>query len=257
MLTSQFAVYPTLRKRIVIISGGATGIGGAMVEAFANQGAQVVILDILTKAACQLIEKLEKAGVTYPPIFMHCDVTDIEGDVKSVSASLLELYPQIDVLINNAANDKRQKSGDITLDLWEKGLATNLRHHFFITQALLPAFSETSSVINMGSVAWATPLTDMAPYVVSKSAIVGLTKTLAHELGLRGIRVNSIMPGAIATERQKRDIITPEYEKSLLERQALKRILKPSDVSNLALWLSAADGSGMTGQSIVIDGGWL
>lgn len=260
MATSkQFAVYPSLAGRLVVISGGATGIGASMAEAFALQGSRVVILDIQDDAATDLIKTLADRGAAHPPEFHHCDVTDIEGNVRPVAAKILSAHPKIDAVINNAANDVRQSTLDLTTEQWDNGIAVNLRHTFFLTQALMPGLiaAGASSVVNMGSITWDLPDAGMVPYVASKSAMVGLTKRLAHEFGAQGVRVNSIMPGAIATERQKRDILTDEAQAKVLSNQALKRLLQPEDVSRLALWLVADDGSGVTSQSIVVDAGWI
>lgn len=255
----QFATYPSLAGKTVVVSGGATGIGGSMTEAFARQGSRVIILDILDDAAAALIQQLTASGVAHAPVFHHCDVTDIDGAVRPVATKILAQSPQIHGLINNAAADKRIATEDVSSEEWDRGLAVNLSHVFFLTQALMPGLvaAGSSSVVNMGSISWAIPATGLVPYVASKSAIVGLTKTLAREFGVKGVRVNSIMPGAIATERQKRDVITPEYEAHVLERQALKRVLQPDDVSRLALWLVADDASAVTSQSMVVDGGWI
>ncbi|KAH8748155.1 hypothetical protein F5883DRAFT_241079 [Diaporthe sp. PMI_573] len=255
----QYAQYPSLVDKVVVISGGATGIGGSMSEAFALQGSRVIILDILDGPAKQLVHDLAAKGVKNPPEFHHCDMTDISGAVRPIAAKILEKYPVINGVINNAAHDKRMSTLDITPEDWDQGLNVNVRHTFFLTQALVPGLvaAGASSVINLGSIAWAIPVTGLVPYNASKSAIVGLTKTLAHEFGPQGVRVNSIMPGAIATERQKQDIITPEYEAKVLDRQALKRLLQPAEVSRLALWLIADDSSGVSSQSIVVDGGWI
>lgn len=256
---SQYAQYPSLVDKVVVISGGATGIGGSMSEAFALQGGRVIILDILDEPARQLVDDLKAKGVKNPPEFHRCDVTDISGAVRPTATNILAKYPAIHGVINNAAHDKCMSTLDITPEEWDQGLNVNLRHTFFLTQALMPGLvaAGSSSVINLGSIIWAIPETGVVPYVASKSAIVGLTKTLAHEFGPQGVRVNSIMPGAIATERQKQEIITPEYEEKVLGRQALKRVLQPDDVARLALWLIADDSSGVTNQSIVVDGGWI
>lgn len=254
----RFAIYPSLAGRLVVISGGATGIGASLTEEFALQGSKVIILDLLADAARDLILKLNERGVAHPPVFHQCDVTDIEGAVRPVAAKILATNPTIDAVINNAANDARQSTLDLTVKQWDDGIAVNLRHTFFLTQALMPGLiaAGSSSVINMGSITWNIPGEGMVPYVASKSATVGLTKRLAREFGPKGVRVNSIMPGAIATERQKREIITPEYQAQILQNQALKRMLQPEDVSRLALWLVADDGAGVTSQSLVVDAGW-
>lgn len=257
--SSIYATYPSLHDRTVVVSGGATGIGASFVGDFAAQGAKVIFLDIQEQASVDLVKSLELQKPRHVPIFVQCDVTDVEGSIKPVAARILESFPNIHGLINNAANDTRQPTPDITLDQWDYGMAVNLRHVFFLTQALMPGLIESGSgsVINMGSISWAIPSTGLAPYVASKAAIVGLTKTLAHEFGPRGVRVNSIMPGAIATDRQRCEILTPEYQAVILDRQAIKRILQPSEVARLALWLVADDSAAMTNQSIVLDGGWV
>ncbi|KAH7359407.1 hypothetical protein B0T11DRAFT_259296 [Plectosphaerella cucumerina] len=260
MAQQQYAQYPSLEDRIVVISGGATGIGGYMTESFALQGSQVIILDIQDEPAKKLIDDLTAIGVKNPPEFHHCDMTDISGAVRTTAATILEKHPKIHGLINNAANDTRMSTMDITLEMWDQGVNVNLRHVFFLTQALLPgllAASGTSTVVNLGSIAWVVPATGIVPYTTSKAAIVGLTRTLAHEFGPQGVRVNSVLPGAIATERQIKEIITTEYEEHVMSRQALKRLLRPADVARLALWLVSDDGAGVTSQNLIVDGGWV
>jgi D-xylose 1-dehydrogenase len=163
------------------------------------------------------------------------------------------------VLVNNAASDDRHDFGRVTPEYWDERMAVNLRHYFFATQAVVPAMRGAGggSVINLGSIAWVIPSTGLPIYVTAKAAIVGLTRTLAHELGASSIRVNCIMPGAIMTERQRRLWMTPEYLAEILGRQALKRELMPEEVARLALFLAADDSAAITNQSYVIDGGWV
>lgn len=265
----SFAIYPSLTDRVVVVTGGATGIGASMVEAFALQGAQTIILDIATDAATQLADRLStaKTPLNTPvrrPVFHHCDVTDIDGCVRPVAAKILAQFPAVHILINNAADAgaaSRRTTLDISPAQWDGDLGLNLRHVFFFTQILMPglvAAGPSASVINMGSITWMIPSTGQAPYAASKAAIMALTKTLAHEFGpASGVRVNSIMPGAIATERQKEEVQTPEYVKYVLEQQALRRILQPDEVARMALWLGADDSSGVTSQSMVVDAGWV
>lgn len=150
----QDAVYSSLKDAVIVISGGATGIGAAMTEAFAHQGSQVVMLDIQDKAAAELIASLKDAGVAREPEYHPCNVMDIEGAVKPVAAQILERYSRAHGLINNAANDVRQSTLEITPQMWDDSMSVNLRHQFFLTQALLPGLkaSGSSSVINMGSI---------------------------------------------------------------------------------------------------------
>lgn len=259
---TQYATYPSLQDRVVVITGGATGIGAAMVTAFARQGAKTIVLDIDRDALSELARSLAgEAGVSHGPETYLCDLTDIEGSVKPVASRILSRDPCVHALINNAGNDARMATPDITVRDWDDSLAVNLRHVFFLTQALMPGLREAgdrAAVVNLSSITWAIPAVGQVPYVASKAGIVGLTRTLAHEFGpVSGIRVNSIMPGAIQTERQTRDVLTPEYREGMLGRQALKRILQPEEVARLALWLCADDSSGVTNQSLVVDAGFI
>ncbi|KAJ9145033.1 Short-chain dehydrogenase/reductase SDR [Pleurostoma richardsiae] len=258
---TKYAVYPSLADRVIVVSGGAMGIGAAIVEQFARQGSQVIFLDIDADAAGRLVEKVDSLRVAHRPIFHHCDLGDIDGAVKPVTTKILADFPRVHGLINNAAataKEAKTPTMDITPEIWGRSLDLNLRHQFFLTQALMPGLlaAGESSVINMGSISWVIPATGTLSYTTSKAAVVGLTRTLAHEFGPKGVRVNSIMPGSIATEREKREIHTPEYKALVLDRQAVKRLLQPEDVARTALWLVADDGAGITNQSIVIDGGW-
>lgn len=255
----KYATYPSLVDRLVVVSGGATGIGASVVEHFALQGSRVLFLDILEQDAENLIRDLESRKVAHPPVFYKCDLKNIDGELRPTAERILATFPKIDVLVNNAARDARRPTLEITSEQWNDDISVNLNHVFFLTQALMPGLTAagSSSVINMGSITWAVPGTGLVPYVASKSAIVGLTKTLAREFGDQGVRVNSIMPGAIATERQKRDVLTPEYEAWVVGNQSLKKLMQPADVARLALWLAADDSSSVTQQSIVVDSGWI
>jgi NAD(P)-dependent dehydrogenase (short-subunit alcohol dehydrogenase family) len=252
----KFASYPSLRGRTVLITGGATGIGEKLVEAFAAQSAQVIFLDIQDEAAHALIYRLQQQGAPSPAYF-SCDLTDSAALNKSLQ-SILARFESIDVLVNNAGNDTRHTWQDVTPDSWDRTMAINLKQQFFVTQAIAPGMQQRQrgSIINMSSIAWTIPSTGVPVYIAAKAAIVGLTRTLAHELGPHGIRVNCIMPGAIVTERQKKLWLTDAYIAEVLSRQALKRLLIPEEVARLALFLAADDSSAITSQSYVIDGGW-
>jgi NAD(P)-dependent dehydrogenase (short-subunit alcohol dehydrogenase family) len=255
--TPQFAIYPSLKGRRVLITGGATGIGEAFVIRFAEQGAQVAFLDIQDAAAKDLAARITSAG--HPtPLYLHCDMTDIEA-VRTSVASAIESLGGLDTLVNNAGNDQRHTVEEVTPELWDRLMAVNLRHQFFVTQAALPAIKQSGagSIINMSSIAWIIPSTGVPVYVTAKAAIIGLTKTLAHEVGKDNIRVNAILPGAIVTEKQRRLVLTPEYSAEILANQALKRHLVPDEVVRLALFLAADDSSAITGQSHIVDGGWV
>jgi NAD(P)-dependent dehydrogenase (short-subunit alcohol dehydrogenase family) len=255
--SSRFASYPSLRDRVVIVTGGATGIGQAIVEAFAMQNAQVVFLDIQDEAADQLTKKLTSDAAT-APVYYHCDLTNI-GEVQHTVQTILDRFHAVDVLVNNAANDTRHKTADVTPAYWDQAIAVNLKHQFFVTQALIPSMRKAhrGSIINMSSIGWIIPSTNQVVYVTAKAAIVGLTRTLSHELGPDNIRVNSIMPGAILTERQQRLWLTEEYKAQILANQALKRMILPEEVARLVLFLASDDSSAITNQSYVIDAGWI
>lgn len=253
----NFAVYPSLRDRVVVVSGGASGIGEAMVEAFAANGARVAFLDVQQDAGAALVRRIEATGAVQP-LFLACDLSDSAALQRSME-TILQRFGTVDVLVNNAGNDTRHSVEEVTPEFWDRTMALNLKHQFFTTQAVIPAMRQArrGSIINMSSIAWVIPSTNVPVYVTAKAAIVGMTKTLAHELGPHGIRVNCVMPGAIATERQKRLWFTPEYQAEILEAQSLKRLLTPEEVARLVLFLAADDSSAITGQNHIIDGGWV
>jgi NAD(P)-dependent dehydrogenase (short-subunit alcohol dehydrogenase family) len=255
--TNPYATYPSLRDRTVLITGGAAGIGACLLEAFAQQAAQVIFLDIQDEAAHALIARLQPL-VPHTLTYFHCDLTDTPA-LQLCLETLLTRFPAIDVLINNAANDTRHATQDVTSDFWDACIAVNLKHQFFLTQAIAPGMKQRrrGSILNMSSISWIIPAAGLPVYVAAKAAIVGLTRSFAHELGPHNIRVNAILPGAILTERQKQLWFTETYSAEILARQALKRHLHPDEVARLALFLAADDSSAITNQSYVIDGGWI
>lgn len=255
--TAGFASYPSLRDAVVVITGGASGIGAAMVEQFAAQGSRVAFLDLAEEPGAELIKKLSAAAAT-PPLFLKCDLTNIE-ELRACIRKAEERFGTIRVLVNNAANDDRHKVADVTPEYWDERMNVNLRHHFFAIQAIAPGMTRAGggSIINMSSISWMIPSTGLPAYIAAKAAIVGLTRTLSRELGGSNIRVNSISPGAIMTERQRRLWMTPEYLEEIMQHQALKRELLPDDVARLVLFLASEDSSTITGQNFVIDGGWV
>jgi len=254
---SKYAQYPSLHGRRVLITGGATGIGEAFVAQFAAQGAQVTFLDIQDQAAHNLAARIAASGCPAPR-YLHCDMTDLD-QVKASVAKAIEGMSGLDILLNNAANDQRHSIEEVTTELWDRLMAVNLRHQFFVIQAALPALRQSGSgtIVNMSSIAWIIPAVGMPVYIAAKAAIVGLTNTLSHELGKDNIRINAILPGAILTEKQRRLWLTPEYSAEILSNQALKRHIVPDEVVRLALFLAADDSSGITGQGYIVDGGWV
>jgi NAD(P)-dependent dehydrogenase (short-subunit alcohol dehydrogenase family) len=253
----QFASYPSLRDRVAVVTGGASGIGERIVEAFAAQGTRVAFIDIQDEAAASLIQRIEQRGHTVPT-FYHCDLTD-SAALKESIAVILARFGGVDVLINNAGNDTRHTVEEVTPEYWDTSIAINLKHQFFLSQAVIPTMTKNGrgSIINMSSIGWVIPSTGVPVYVTAKAAIVGLTRTLAHEVGRHNIRVNCVMPGAILTERQKRLWLTEAYTAEVLSRQALKRMIHPEEVARLVLFLAADDSAAITSQSHVIDGGWV
>ena len=254
---AAYASYPSLRDRAVLVTGGGSGIGAAIVEQFALQRANVAFIDRDAKSSHELVERLTK-GSAHRPFFVHCDLTDIAALRESVAKIETQFGP-VRVLVNNAGCDDRHKTAEVTPEFWDNTMAVNLRHYFFATQAVLPGMTEAGggSIINMSSISWMIPSTGAPAYVTAKAAIVGLTRTMAHELGASGIRVNAVLPGAILTERQRRLWWTPEYEKEILESQCFQRAISPEEVARLVLFLAADDSAAITNQSYIIDAGWV
>lgn len=254
MSLAKRAIYPSIEGKRVVISGGGSGIGAALVGAFAGQGAKVGFVDIDTAASKAVCAGL--AGETCPPIFHHCDVTDTQGYQKTLTEILGELGG-CDVLVNNAANDERHTMADISPEAWDDRMAVNLKHQFFAAQTLAPAMRDArgGSIINLGSISWHLGLTDLVVYQTAKAAIEGMTRSLARELGPDGIRVNAILPGNVQTPRQQK-WYTPEQEAELVASQCLPWRIQPSDVAAMALFLAADDSRLCSGHNYWIDGGW-
>ncbi len=256
-MPSQFAAYPSLRDKVVVVTGGASGIGKAIVRGFAQQRAHVFFLDVQDTAAQQLQQSFADVGLPLPT-YLHCDLTDTEALRRAVHG-ILASCGRVEVLVNNAGNDDRHTVEEVTPESWDTIMAVNLKHQFFMAQAVAPAMraAKNGSIINMSSISWMIPSTGLPVYVTAKAAIVGMTRTLAHELGRDNIRVNCILPGAILTDRQQRLWMTPEYSAEVMGSQALKRHILPEEVARLVLFLAADDSAAMTNQSYVIDGGWV
>ncbi|QFT84835.1 Gluconate 5-dehydrogenase [Halomonas sp. THAF12] len=246
------AQYHSLRDKMIFVSGGGSGIGAALVRAFAGQGARVAFVDIDVVSSEALVAELSPASVH----FYECDIRDIERLQGVIAEVERELAP-IDVLINNAGLDDRHAIEELTPDYWDNCQAINLRHHVFATQAVLPGMKRRGegSIINLGSISWMRGRPGMVGYTTAKAAINGLTRTLAQEIGVHGIRVNALVPGAILTDRQERLWLTPELNQRFLDQQALKFRLQADDVARMALFLGSAESRGCTGQNFVVDAG--
>lgn len=264
MSQGQYASYPSLKDRVVVITGGSQGIGKSMVEQFALQGSRVIFIDIDVPKGHDVVANLKGMGVAHAPIFHECDLREVRDQLQPTAAKILEAFPEIHILINSACCPASKPTLEVTPESWANDFNSNVTHYFFLTQALLPGLQKAAkaggvlnaSIVNIGSINWAIPATGIPGYTTTKSAVVGLTRTFAHEFGPQGIRVNSIMPGSTATERELAVVMTPEYEKKVLGAQAIKRLIVPAEIARAALWLASDDSSGMTNQSIRVDGGW-
>ena len=249
---SAMASYPSLAGRTVFVSGGGSGIGADLVRRFAEQGCRVAFCDIADERSRALVSHLAPAQVGYH----HCDLRDVAALRATLAAVEVEFGP-VTVLVNNAARDDRHQLEDVTPEYWDERLAVNLRHQFFAAQAVAPGMARQGggSIINMGSVSWMRGTPGMVAYTTAKAAINGLTRTLARELGAHDIRVNSIVPGAILTERQKKLWRTPDVDREFLDGQCLKFMLTGDDVARATLFLASDEARGITGQTLLVDAG--
>ncbi|MFK8049379.1 MAG: SDR family NAD(P)-dependent oxidoreductase [Halioglobus sp.] len=250
-----FAQYPSLAGQLVFITGGATGIGAAMVEAFARQGAQVAFIDLDDEAAGTLVEQVE-SEFGLRPWFQKVDVVDVDALKASIASAIGEHGP-LHTLINNVANDTRHSPMETGPAQWRSCLAVNLDASFYAAQCAFESMSklERGSIINFSSINALLGPANMPGYVTAKAGLIGMTKALASDFGESGIRVNAILPGWVVTDRQLDKWLTPEAEAEWMKHVSLKTRLMPDDVANLAIFLAADESSMITGQSFTIDGG--
>jgi NAD(P)-dependent dehydrogenase (short-subunit alcohol dehydrogenase family) len=253
-MTSAHAVYPSLAGRVVFVTGGGSGIGAAIVAAFAQQKSRVAFVDIDEKAAAEVQASL---GDT-PSTFERCDVRDVAALRRAIENARERLGP-ITVLINNAARDDRHVSEEVTPEYWDERMAVNLKHQFFAAQAVLADMkaAKWGSIINFGSSSWMTGQGGMVAYTAAKSAVLGLTRSLARDFGPDNIRVNAIAPGWILTERQRNLWLTPESKARLMEAQCLKRELNGEDIARVVLFLASDEAAAITSQHYLVDAGRL
>jgi NAD(P)-dependent dehydrogenase (short-subunit alcohol dehydrogenase family) len=255
-MTDNLARYPSLDRRVVLVTGGASGIGASIVEAFWSQGARVAFLDRDQAAATKLLAQLGSGEGA--PLFLGCDLTDIAALRAAVARAAAALGP-ITILVNNAARDDRHAIESVTPEMWDGIMANNLRHQFFAAQAVIGGMEASGggAIVNLGSISWLVGQGGMPGYLSAKAAITGLTRALARDLGPKNIRVNTVLPGWTMTERQLALWLTPEAEKDLMARQCLKRKLMPRDIAKMVLFLAADDSAMCTNQSYIVDGGWV
>jgi NAD(P)-dependent dehydrogenase (short-subunit alcohol dehydrogenase family) len=242
----------------VFITGGADGIGRALVQEFARQGSRVAFADINAVKGAATVAACHEAGAEHLPRFYEVDLVDI-GALQSVVGAANGDLDGIGVLVNNAANDDRHRWDEVTVEYWNDRLNTNLRHYFFAIQAVAPAMIEAGegSIINIGSSSYMIKEDFFPGYAIAKSGVEGITRTMARTFGPHNIRVNTVLPGWVATERQLELWWSPEAEKQTLEDQALKRRIYPTEFAQMVLFLAADDGAACTAQSFIVDGGRL
>ena len=251
---SNEAVYPSLNNKVVVITGGGSGIGESITRSFIKQGAKVAFLDFNEKDSIKLIKDLNTDNLH----FEFCDLRDIEqlkNSIKKISSK----FGPIQILVNNAARDDRHSLQSVTSEYFDERIATNLKHQLFASQAVVSDMEKNGggAIINMGSTSWMIGQGGMPCYTTAKSAIQGLTRGLARDLGPKNIRVNCVVPGWIMTERQVDMWLTPESEKELMDRQCIKRKLLPEDIARFVLFMASDEASACSNQSFVVDGGWL
>jgi len=253
------ARYPSLAGKVVLITGGATGIGAAFVEHFFDQGAKVAFFDIDTNAGEAVADQLgaDLADGQFRPMFLRVDLTNIDALRKGI-ADVRSTLGHIGVLVNNAANDRRHKIEDVTPESYDAGIAVNLRHQFFAAQAVIDDMKQLGggSIVNLGSISWMLKQGGFPVYVTAKAAVQGMTNGLARDLGPFNIRVNTLVPGWVMTDKQRRLWLDEAGKRSIKEGQCIDAELLPVHLARAALFLASDDSSMMTAQEVVIDGGW-
>lgn len=250
------AIYPDLAGKVVLVTGGGSGIGEAIVRAFVRQGAKVGFIDLKEAESRAIAAELAAAGASVH--FERADLTDIAALRQAIGAIRETLGP-VDILINNAAHDERHDALGVTPEYWDERMAVNLKHQFFAAQAVLPDMiaKKGGAIVNFGSTSWMIGQGGMPAYTAAKSAVLGLTRSLARDFGEHNIRVNAIAPGWIMTQRQIDLWLTPESEAELMRRQCLKRRLVPEDIARATLFFASEEAGACTNQHYVVDGGWV
>ncbi|CAN7271162.1 SDR family NAD(P)-dependent oxidoreductase [Pseudoduganella sp. LjRoot289] len=254
---TELAKFGSLRGKRVFITGGGSGIGESLVTAFAEQGALVGFVDIAKDASEALVERIAAAGHT-APLFRHCDITDIAA-LQNTVAELADKLGDFDVLVNNAANDQRHDAENVTLEYWNERIAINQRPMFFTCQSVLAGMKRKGggSIINVSSISWHAKGAGYPVYATTKAAVVGLTRSLARDLGPHGIRVNTVTPGWVMTQRQVELWVDDAAEAEIKRMQCLPGKLMPAHVASMILFLAADDSAMCTSQEFIVDAGWV
>ena len=247
--------YLDLRDKRALVSGGASGIGSSIVEHLCEQDVEVYFFDINKKEAQKTINKIKKKKLKIPT-FIECNIKKIQNYKKKI-LDIIKTKGPIDILVNNASNDQRHNLEQITEKYWDERMAINLKHYLFSIQTAKKSMvkNKGGSIINLGSVSWVRGAVNFPVYSTAKAGIYGLTRSLARDLGKHNIRINSIAPGSIATERQSKLWLNPKFKKEILKNQCLKKQLLPEDVSKMVLYLASDVSSGCTKQNFIVDGG--
>nr|WP_314605786.1 SDR family oxidoreductase [uncultured Janthinobacterium sp.] len=253
----QLAKYGSLQGKRVFITGGGSGIGESLVAEFAAQGALVAFVDIAVEASEALCRRLAEAGLT-APIFRHCDITDIPS-LQAVMAELVDKLGDFDILVNNAANDQRHQAQDVTLEYWNERIAINQRPMFFTCQAVFEGMKRKGggSIINVSSISWHMKSGGYPVYATTKAAVVGLTRGLARDYGAHNIRVNTVTPGWVMTQRQIDLWVDDAAEVEIKKSQCLPSKLMPQDIAAMVLFLASDDGAMCSSQEFIVDAGWV
>ncbi|CAN7364158.1 SDR family NAD(P)-dependent oxidoreductase [Devosia sp. LjRoot3] len=252
---TQTARYPSLAGMPVVISGGASGIGESLVRNFAAQGAKVGFVDIQDERGTTLANELTAAGQTVR--FTHCDITNTDA-YQAAIAGFAAAHGDALALVNNAAHDQRHEWEEVTSAYWDDRMAVNLKHSFFAIQAVAPGMVKAGrgSIINTGSISWMIMSPKIPVYETAKAATHGLTRGMARELGKSGIRVNTLVPGWVMTERQLTHWVDASAEAQIDAQQALAGRVQPDDIARMALFLAADDSAMISAQQFIVDGGW-
>ncbi|WP_394934957.1 SDR family NAD(P)-dependent oxidoreductase [uncultured Ilumatobacter sp.] len=254
--TATYATYPSLVDRTVFVTGGAEGIGAAIVEEFVRQGSKVGFADINADKGVETIERCTASNPRHTPHFYEVDLVDISATQAVVRQAQSDLGG-LTVLVNNAANDERHTWEGLSADDWDDRMNTNLRHYFFTIQAAAPEMIErqNGSIINIGSSSYMMQEDFFPGYAIAKSGVEGITRTLARTFGPDNVRVNTVLPGWVATEKQLTKWWSEEGETETLRDQALKRRIYPAEFAQMVLFLASDDGAACSAQQFLVDGG--